>query len=708
MVKRYRLKGLACAHCAMKIGQAVKALPGVSEARVHFAAQRLTVEFAGEPGMEAEAQIRDAVQAIEPDTKVLPWQDQTAAESRAEADERRKAFAGAFWAMGLSLLLLAAGVLLTHVWQPAALALTVAAYLLAGFPVIRAAALRLKSGQSLDETLLMTVATLGAWALHEGMEAAAVMLFYRLGETLQEMAVFRSRRDIRALSVLVGDTAHVVLTDVVDMPVAAVHPGDTLEVRTGERVPVDGEIVSGHSALDVSALTGEAVPAPCAPGDKVLSGSMNTGPMIHILCEKPASESAVARILRMTREETAKKAAPERFLAKFAAVYTPAVVIFAAFIFLFPPIFGLGSFAEWGYRALLLLMISCPCALVLSVPLSYAAGMGDSARRGLLVKGGAVLEALAKVDTLAMDKTGTLTEGVFRLRAVRPAAGVSKDLLMEAALTAESRAQHPMARGVFASPEAEEWLSSKALPRDIETHEEIPGKGVRVRAGGREILCGSAALLAENGIATPREHVEDQVHTALDGQYLGSFLLADGLRPEAAGVLKTLQKLGIRYISVLTGDAPKGTEAVKSLPGLDGVLAGLLPEGKVAAVRRMAAGHRRVAFVGDGINDAPVLAAADVGIAMGGIGSQAAMEAADCVLAAGTLNALPEGILTARRTARIVRINVALALLIKLSVMMLGVAGLATMGMAVVADVGVSLMCVLLAGSVRLRKPCHM
>lgn len=704
MVRSYRLKDLGCANCAMKIGHAVGTLAGVKNAQVHFAAQRLTVEFIGEPALEIETQIRDTVRSIEPETQVFDWQEQTACDVIKEEDVKRKEFIRSFMAVGASLMLLVAGVFMKSVWPLGETMLLIAAYFLVGFPVVKAAFLRLKGGQALDETLLMTIATLGAWALNEGMEATAVMLFYRVGETLQDMAVLKGRSDIRALSKLVSDTAHVVLRDVVDMPTSAVRPGDILEVRTGERIPVDGEIVLGNSALDLSALTGESVPVNCGPGDKVLSGSQNTGALIRVLCEKPAAESAVARILRLTREEAAKKAAPERFLGKFAAVYTPAVVGLAALVFFLPPIFKLGSFVEWGYRALLLLMISCPCALVLSVPLGYVAGMGDSARRGLLIKGGAALEALAKVDALALDKTGTLTEGVFRLQAVHTAEGVQTDELMESALTAESKAQHPLARSIFTSPEAQEWLVGHTLTKTLETYEEIPGKGVRVKENGREILCGSYSLLSENGIEVPMEHMADQVHAVQDGKYLGSFHLSDALRKEAPVVLYELQKLNVGSITVLTGDTEKGAQAVKNLPGISQVRASLLPEGKVDAVREIADSGRRVAFVGDGINDAPVLAAAHVGIAMGGIGSQAAMEAADCVLAAGTLSALPEGIKTARLTALIVRINVSLALVIKLLVMVLGIAGAASMWLAVIADVGVSLLCVLMTGAIRLRR----
>ena len=705
MVKSYRLKDLDCANCAAKIGRAVSDLPGVNSAQVQFAFERLTVEFAGDMGVHMDARIREVVSQIEPETQVLDWQEQTALDTINEESEKRSEFKQAFISVGAAILLLVMGMLLESLWPGLKIMFTAAAYILSGYPVIKAAYARLKSGQALDETLLMTIATLGAWALNEGVEATAVMLFYRVGETLQDMAVLRGRSDIRALSKLVSDTAHVILDEVVDMPTSAVQPGDKLEVRTGERVPVDGIILQGTSALDTSALTGESAPVSCGPNDVVLSGSLNAGPMLVVKCEKPAAESTVARILRMTRDEAKRKAAPERFLGKFAAIYTPAVVALATLVFLLPPLFGLGSFPEWGYRALLLLMISCPCALVLSVPLGYVAGMGDSARRGLLVKGGAVLEALAKVNAVAMDKTGTLTEGVFALQAIHPANGITEDALLSAAIQAELKAQHPLAQSIVKSKEAEAWLKNNTLPQEVAEYNEIPGKGVKVIADGQEILCGSAQLLADHNITVPKGHDGDQVHTAVNQRYMGSFYLSDVVRKEAQTVLQGLKRLNIQSITVLTGDSEQGARTVKDLNGITDIRAGLLPEGKVNAVKEINKNGRKTAFVGDGINDAPVLAAANVGIAMGGIGSQAAMEAADCVLAAGDLSALPEGIITARRTVKIIRLNVLIALLVKLTVMVLGIAGIANMWLAVIADVGVSLFCVLLTGVIRLGRP---
>lgn len=704
MDKSYRLKDLDCANCAMKIGKAVSNLPTVNKAEVQFASQRLNVAFAGMPTADDEASILSIVKGLEPEVEVLPWQEQSAASVMEEHQEKLRSFRRDWIILAIAVVLAAAGLLIKGVWPLGETLFMAVAYAVSGYDILKTAVKRLLQKKPLDETLLMSIATIGAWVLGDGFEAVAVMVFYRVGETLQEMAVHRGRADIRALSTLVSDEAHVVLREVVDMPIAAVHPGDVLEVRTGERIPTDGLVIKGETALDTSALTGESMPVSVSPGDEILSGSMNTGPMIHMRATAPASDSAVSRILHMTQEEAAKKAAPERFLSKFAAIYTPAVVALAALIFVIPPLVGLGTFSQWGYRALLLLVISCPCALVLSVPLSYVAGMGKSARQGLLVKGGNVLEALAKVDAIAMDKTGTLTKGTFQVLSMTPAPGIPRDRLLEGTLLCESKSQHPLAKSIMDWPESALWRKDHTLGDEYAHYEEIPGKGVAATINGKTLLCGGLSLMEKEGIKVPEAHRSHSVHTAEDGVYLGSFTLSDTLREETPKVLASLKALGIKDITVLTGDSREGTKTLEGLDGVGTIRHGLLPKDKADHVKAMEAAGGHVAFVGDGINDAPVLAAAEVGIAVGGVGSQAAMEAGDAVLAAGTLSALPKAIVTARRTARIVRINVTLALVIKLAVMVLGIAGLANMWMAIFADVGVSLLCVLLAGSLRIGK----
>ena len=373
-------------------------------------------------------------------------------------------------------------------------------------------------------------------------------------------------------------------------------------------------------------------------------------------------------------------------------------------MFLLPPLLGLGSWGTWAYRALLLLVISCPCALVLSIPLSYVAGMGKSAKEGFLVKGGTVLESLATVDTVALDKTGTLTNGTFCVKAFEPGDNVNEKDFLFATFLAESKAQHPLAKSIMDSSQGRSWQKKQGQNIVFDHYEEIAGKGVLLTYQGSSYLCGSASLLETKGVTLPKKAAAAQVHTAKNGEYLGSIYLTDTLRPEANEVLAALKDQGIKNIYVLTGDSLQGTQILDSLPQISETYAKLLPQDKAAIINQLQAQGKKVAFVGDGINDAPVLAAAQVGIAIGGVGSQAATETADGVLAAGTLTALPKALTVAKRTAVIVRVNVVLALAVKLAAMVLGIMGMANMWMALFADVGVSLLCVLFASSIRIRK----
>ncbi len=697
----YRLKGLDCANCAFKIGQAAGELPGVTKAHVDFASQKLEITSAAPI---AEGSVKQLVHQYEPDVVVVPWKNETAKEVYHHEQEASQGFKREWLVIGLSLALAAVGAALQGTSASLYYLFLVGAYLLSGYDIGKTAVKRIFQRQPLDETLLMTIATLGAWVLGDGLEAVGVMVFYRVGETLQNMAVHRSRSDIRALSALITEKAHLLKgTRVIDVPTEEIALGDLIEIRTGERVPVDGIVAFGEGALNTAALTGESLPVPFEKGDRVLSGSLNQGPLFHLEATHVLENSTVARILKMTQEEQGRKAAPERFLSKFAYYYTPSVVLLAFLIFLFPPLLGLGAWSTWAYRALLLLVISCPCALVLSVPLSYVAGMGKSAKEGFLLKGGTVLEALATVDTIAMDKTGTLTNGTFTVTGFEPVKSKEKDFF-DATFLCESKAQHPLAKSIMNSSEGKAWLRKQKTAAAFDHYEEMAGKGVALTFKENKILCGSASFLEKHQITIPAKAQKAQVHTAKNGQYLGSVYLSDTLRPEAEVAIKSLSEKGIKNIYVLTGDAPQGTEILSSLQGITRVYPQLLPEDKVKIVANLQKEGKKVAFVGDGINDAPVLAAAQVGIAMGGVGSQAATEAADAVLASESLAPLPKALTIAKRTARIVRINVTLALVVKLAAMVLGIMGIANMWMALFADVGVSLICVLFASSVRLRK----
>ncbi|NLB91008.1 MAG: heavy metal translocating P-type ATPase [Clostridiales bacterium] len=705
MTYHYRLQGLDCANCAMEINQAISALPQVSSAKVDFPSQKLTFTTTSPATLSTEA-VKQIVHQYEPEVEVLFWEEHTAKDVEKIERESKKAFQKEWKIIAISLLLTVIALIVRPASPPVSTAFLLAAYVLCGFDIGKTAFQRIFRKKPLDETLLMTIATLGAWLLGEGVEAVAVMVFYRVGETLQEMAVHRSRGDIRALSSLISEQAHLVVgqrTKTIATNQIAI--GDILEVRRGERIPVDGKIITGEGVLNTAALTGEALPQTFTVGDIILSGSTNQGPHFHMEATQTLQESTVTRILKMTQEEEARKAAPERFLAKFAYYYTPSVVLLAFFVFLLPPLFHLGTWQLWAYRALLLLVISCPCALVLSVPLSYVAGISKSAKEGILVKGGTVLEALSQIDTLALDKTGTLTKGEFAVTAFSPAVKSLEEDFLFATFLCENKAQHPLAQSIMASPQGVQWRNTHPdLPQSIDFYEEIPGKGVSLFYQGEQYFCGSSAFLVSQGVSLPLTTLPGQVFTAKGNQYLGSVSLADTLRPEAEHVLASLSSKGIQEIHVLTGDSINGTQVLEGIKTLSSVHAGLLPQDKASHIHSLQSQGRHVAFVGDGINDAPVLAAAQVGIAIGGIGSQAATQAADAVLAQGTLTALPKAFTIAKRTTRMVRINVVLALVVKLAVMVLGIMGLANMWMALFADVGVSLLCVLLASTIRVRK----
>lgn len=697
----YRLQGLDCANCALKIGQAAGKLPGVTKAHVDFASQKLEI-LSSSP--IDESTVEALVHQYEPDVVVALWKNETAKEVHHHEHEANKGFKREWMIIAFSLALAAIGFLLEDNAPVLSLIALIAAYILSGFDIARTAVKRIIQKKPLDETLLMTIATLGAWVLGEGLEAVAVMVFYRIGETLQSMAVHRSRSDIRALSALITEQAHLLKSGtVMDVPTENILVGDLLEIRSGERVPVDGIVAFGEGALNTSALTGESLPVAFEKGDKVLSGSMNQGPLFHLEATHVLSDSTVARILKMTQEEQGRKAAPERFLSKFAYYYTPSIVALAFLVFLLPPLFGAGSWSTWAYRALLLLVISCPCALVLSVPLSYVAGMGKGAKEGFLVKGGTVLEELSTVNTIALDKTGTLTNGTFSVTAFMPADQKEKDFF-SATFLCESKAQHPLAKSIMDSPQGQIWLLQNTQLPPFNSYDEIPGKGIALELNSENYLCGSLSLMEKHQIAVPNSALKAQVHTAKNGEYLGSIFLSDTLRPEAEQVLKDLKARGIKNVHVLTGDTLHGAEILSPLSEINTIYAQLLPEDKVKIVTDLQKEGKKVAFVGDGINDAPVLAAANVGIAIGGVGSQAATETADGVLASESLLPLPKAITIAKRTAVIVRVNVILALVVKLAAMILGIMGIANMWMALFADVGVSLICVVFAGSIRLRK----
>ncbi len=592
----------------------------------------------------------------------------------------------------LALALFALGLLLP---VPAAIRflLLLACYAVSGFNVLLGAWRSLLGGRMLDENFLMAVASLAAIAIGETTEGCAVMLFYQVGECFQSYAVGRSRRQIKALLAIRPQEAYVLRGGAfVCVDPADVKVGEEIRIRPGERVPLDAWVLTGRSEMDTSALTGESMPRSAEAGEHILAGFVAKNGVVTARVEKPLNESSVSRILTMVEEAQERKAPVERFITVFARVYTPIVVCLALVLALVPPLL-LGGWRVWMYRALTFLVASCPCALVISVPLCYFAGIGSAARRGILIKGGDSLDALCRVKCFVLDKTGTLTNGAFDVTHVHPAADYTQEDVLALIAGAERDSSHPLAAAVVRAAK-----ESGVLLPDMTLEEEIAGRGVRARMpAGETVLAGNAALMQENGIE-PDDPACDtdgaRIYAAKDGQYAGCVCLNDVIKPGAKKALAQLSKMGIERTVMLTGDWEAPARAVAKDLGLSEVHAQLLPQDKLLKLEEICA-QGGAAFVGDGINDAPALMRADVGIAMGALGSDAAIEAADVVLMTDEMDRLPQALGVARRVRALARQNVAIALGVKVAVLALAALGMAGMWAAVFADVGVALLCVL-------------
>ena len=575
-------------------------------------------------------------------------------------------------------------------------------YFIIGWDVLWRAIRNIKNGQVFDENFLMAVATVGAFGCGEYREGVAVMLFYQVGELFQSVAVDRSRRSISDLMDIRPDYANVEREgQLVQVDPEEVSVGDTILVKPGERIPLDGVVTEGSSTLDTAALTGESMPREVGEGRDVVSGCINLSGVLRIRVTKPFEDSTVAKILELVENSASKKAKAEHFITKFARYYTPAVVFAALALAFLPPLLGLGTFGMWIQRALIFLVVSCPCALVISIPLSFFGGIGGASRQGILVKGGNYLEALAQAGIVVFDKTGTLTQGRFAVTEAEAAVG-SREELLELAALAEHFSTHPISRSIQeACPEADFSRVTQA--------EELPGRGVRAVVDGRTVLAGNGKLMKEFDVAVSEdgEPAGTVVYVAADGQYLGRLVVADQIKESAPRALQMLKAEGVGRTVMLTGDAPAVGQAVGRTLGLDEVHAGLLPGDKVERVEQLLAQKRpgeQLVFVGDGINDAPVLSRADVGVAMGAMGSDAAIEAADVVLMDDDLTKLPVAVSIARKTLRIVRQNIVFALGVKFLVLILSAFGMANMWMAVFADVGVSVLAILNASRMLRKK----
>ena len=568
-----------------------------------------------------------------------------------------------------------------------------AAYAVIGWDVVWRAIRNILHGQVFDENFLMTLATVGAFATGEYPEGAAVMLFYQIGELFQSYAVGKSRKSIASLMDIRPETANLERDgDVVEVDPSEVPIGSIINVKPGERVPIDGVVVEGSSFADMSALTGESVPVEISEGDDVISGSVNGSGVLHVRTTKAYADSTVARILELVENASAKKAKAENFITKFARVYTPAVVIAAVLLAVIPPLVLRQSFNEWIYRALSFLVISCPCALVISVPMSFFGGIGAAGKKGVLIKGGCYIESLAKTSTVVFDKTGTLTRGVFGVTAIHPDRVSGRDLL-EIAAHVEAYSDHPIAISV-------KRAYGSAIDRSRVTDvKEIAGKGLSAVIDGHDVAVGNDKLMEDIGCSWhPCHKVGTTVHVALDGAYMGHIVISDEIKEGSAEAMKQLKSLGVKETVMLTGDAEDVASEVAKTVGIDKEYAKLMPGDKVNIVEELLekkSDGTSLAFVGDGINDAPVLSRADIGIAMGGIGSDAAIEAADVVLMDDDPRKIADAIRISRKTLSIVNQNIVFALAVKALVLILGALGYANMWEAVFADVGVSVIAIL-------------
>lgn len=682
------LMGLGCAHCAAKIEKEIRALPGVKNATVDFATKRLTIEVNNKRELKAIVEKASIIAArIESGIKVV--EEAKSTDSPKEANNKRK------------LIIIATGAVLFAValifnlpfWVEFGIYL--ASYLLVGGEVVLKAVRNISKGQVFDENFLMSVATIGAFAIQEFPEGVAVMLFYQVGEFFQNMAVNRSRKSITALMDIRPDFANLKTGDEVKkVAPEEVSIGDVILVKPGEKVPLDGMVVEGKSSLDTSALTGESVPREVEAGSQVLSGSINKNGILAIEVTKEFGESTVSKILDLVQNAGSKKAPTENFITKFARYYTPVVVLTAVALAVIPPLLVPGaSFADWINRALVFLVVSCPCALVISIPLGFFGGIGGASQNGILIKGSNYLEALNDVDTVVFDKTGTLTKGVFSVAKVNPVNGNTDAGLLEYAAYAESYSNHPIALSIM-----------KAYGREIDKnliseYDEISGQGIKVNVGGKLVLAGNEKLMAEENIQNgTADEIGTAVHIAIDGQYAGYIVISDQLKEDSLKAVKDLRDAGVRKLVMLTGDNRLVGERIAKELGLDEVYAELLPDQKVEKLEmldRQKASKGKLIFAGDGINDAPVLARADIGIAMGGIGSDAAIEAADVVLMTDEPSKIAGAIKIAKHTRKIVWQNILFAMVIKVAVLLLGAGGLATIWEAVFADVGVTILAVL-------------
>lgn len=681
-MKSYRLEGLDCANCAMKIEKGVQKINGVKEATVNFTSGKLTIDAEEDHLATIEQETKKVVKELEPDVKVTEIDKEKVSEHGNEK-ERNTLFRILFSLAGIALLLL------FDFNEPIRLIGYLLIYLLIGYDVVKKAVMNIVKGKIFDENFLMSVATIGAMLIGEYPEAVAVMLFYQIGEYFQGLAVSHSRKSIRELMAIRPETAHVQTAEgLMTVNPEDVQIGQFVLVKPGERVPLDGTIIEGESLVDTSALTGESVPKSVYVGETVLSGFINKNKPFLVQVEKSYENSTISKLLELVENASSKKAPAENFITKFARYYTPVVVGLAVLLAVLPPLVVSGAaFSEWIYRALTFLVISCPCALVISVPLSFFGGIGGASKIGVLVKGSNYLELLAQTETVVFDKTGTLTKGDFSIQTIDTK--IDPKIFMQYVASAEQFSTHPIAQSVL------EGYAGPLLPTT--NIQEFAGEGILAEVDGKQVLVGNHKLMERFEISFPSsQEIGTLLYLAIDRSYSGYLVIADTLKEDAVDALVQLKQAGVKNTVMLTGDSKKIADHIGKQVGVDKIYSELLPEDKVQRLEEiLQRNNKKTAFVGDGINDAPVLARADVGIAMGGLGSDAAIEAADVVIMNDQPSKIAEAIHLAKKTLKIVKQNIVFAIGIKILVLALGAFGFASMGDAVFADVGVTVLAVL-------------
>ena len=681
-MKKYTIENLDCPMCAAKIENGIKNLSCVKDAKVVFATKTLLIDT------DNINQVQKEIRKIEKDVVINDKKEENEFNVKNE-----------LILLAVLLVAFAAGILMLHnittpPYSYAGFAVLIAVYFIAGKDVIEQSFKNIIKGKIFDENFLMTFATMAAWGIKSYEEAVGVMIFYRAGEFFQDLAVHKSRRSIKSLLEIRPESACVLR----DNKEVILHPeeisvGEIIVVKAGEKIALDGAVIEGKTTLDTRALTGESVPRTVEKNDKVLSGMLNLTGIIKVQVEKSFAESSASKILDMVENAAANKAKTENFITKFAGYYTPAVFFIALLIAVVPPLLKLGAFDEWIYRALVALVVSCPCALIISVPLGYFGGIGGASKKGILVKGANYLEALSHVQSIAFDKTGTLTKGVFTVTEVKAFGKYSKDDIIKYAAMAESKSSHPIAKSIVEYAPVQEY--------NLKDYEEISGRGIKVSIEDKEIMIGNDSLLHFANISHDEEVCNilgSVAHVVIDKEYAGYIIISDELKDDTIPAIKELNNMGIDNITVLTGDNKYATETILKGTNIKKYYHDLLPQDKAVKFKEFAEKYKGTGstiFVGDGINDAPVLALADVGISMGISGTDAAIETADVVIMNDSLQKIPEAIKVAKRTKTIIWQNVIFALSIKALFIIFGLMGVASMWEAVFGDVGVALLALL-------------